>query len=55
MLKLKGVGLDLKLVYILSSDVFNVIFEINRHLFLVLLLLTLSIVFWAKYVVSKVT
>ena len=36
------------------SDVFNVIFEISRHLFLVFLLLTLNIVFfwlstlWAK-------
>ena len=38
------------------SDVFNVIFEISRHLFLVFLLLTLNIVFFfAKYVVSKIT
>ena len=37
------------------SDVFNVIFEINRDLFLVFLLLTLNIVFLVKYVVSKVT
>ena len=36
-------------------DVFNVIFEINRHLFLVFLLLTLNVVFLAKYVVNKVT
>ena len=28
------------------SDIFNVIFEINRHPFLVFLLLTLNIVFW---------
>ena len=75
-LKLRAVGLDCKLVYILGktvqyvvldsylrqiasrwrcSDVFNVIFEIDRHLFVVFLLLTLNIIFLAKYVVSKVT
>ena len=38
------------------SDVFNVIFEISRHLFPVFLLLTLNNVFFlGKYVVSKVT
>ena len=34
-------------------DVFNVIFEINRHLFLVFLLLTLSIVFWLSTLWAK--
>ena len=38
-----------------TSNVFNVIFEINRQLFLVFLLLTLNIDFLAKYDVSKVT
>ena len=40
----------------LRSDVFNIVFEISKHLFLVFLLLTLNIVFFfAKYVVRKVT
>ena len=35
------------------SDEFNVIFEINRHIFLVLLLLTLNIVFWQSTLWGK--
>ena len=36
-------------------EVFNIIFEIKRHIFLMFLLLTLNIVFLAGYVVCKVT
>ena len=36
------------------SDVFNVIFEINRHLFLVFLLLTLNTVFFWLQSVTKI-
>ena len=51
----QGMVLESYFRQIASSQVVIVNFEINRHLFLVFLLLTLNIVFLAKYVVSKVT